>query len=96
MFSGAAKWALLGDLDISTNADRAQPKTYKIIQRYDHPNYKPPQPYNDITLFKLNATIQFSSFVRPTCLYTSYTIPPTEKAVSATGWGLTGTGTLFL
>lgn len=95
VFSGEAKWALLGDLDISTIKDKAQPKTYRIIQRYVHPNYRLPDNYNDIALFRLNETVKFTPFIRPICLHTSLKIPPSEKDISATGWGLIGTGNIL-
>lgn len=95
---GEAKWALLGELNITTDRNRGdmnmvRPKVYSIIRRFNHPNYRPPSVYNDIALLELNSTVEMSAFVRPACLYTS-TSPFNPKrhidSTSITGWGLTG------
>ncbi|XP_065223266.1 serine protease snake-like [Planococcus citri] len=96
---GEAKWALLGELNITTDRNRdlnmVRPKVYSIIRRFNHPNYRPPSVYNDITLFELNSTVEMSAFVRPACLYTStspFNSNPRQQnpTTSITGWGLTG------
>lgn len=90
---GEAKWALLGELNITSSKYRppelVKPKIYSIIRRFNHPNYKAPSVYNDITLFELNTTVEISPFVRPACLHTSAYLPPLSHS-SITGWGLTG------
>lgn len=91
-FSREAKWVLLGDLNFNSQTDEAKPRIYKIIRRIDHPGYRRnAEAYNDISLFQLNTTVEFSPFVRPICLYTSTSTPTTDKKVSVTGWGVTGT-----
>ncbi|KAK2583860.1 hypothetical protein KPH14_001136 [Odynerus spinipes] len=84
---GAAKWARVGDLNLNTIDDIAQPRDYKIVKRIKHPNYKAPAEYHDIALFRLDQDVTFNGFVRPACLQTTLPDAPDNKA-TATGWGL--------
>ncbi|XP_026466697.1 serine protease snake-like [Ctenocephalides felis] len=60
-------------------------REYYIINRIQHPDYKPPLKYNDIALLELHKPVQFSMDIRPACLETNYyNIPQT---VIATGYG---------
>ncbi|KAL6963288.1 serine-type endopeptidase [Sarracenia purpurea var. burkii] len=70
---GPPRWALLGDLTLSSKKDDARPVTYSIVRVYDHPDYKAPAYYHDISLFELNTTVKMSAYVRPACLHTSMT-----------------------
>ncbi|KAF6200353.1 hypothetical protein GE061_006656 [Apolygus lucorum] len=82
-----AAYARVGDLDLYSTDDDAQPFTYKIIKRVRHPEYKRPQAYNDIVLFKLERTVQFSRMIRPICLLGL--VSPNNNFVVASGWGAT-------
>lgn len=75
----------LGDLNLERNDDGAQPQVINIAQIIVHPNYKPPQLYNDIALIKLNRKVSFNKNVRPACLNVKREID--GKKVTATGWG---------
>lgn len=86
-YSGYAQVVRLGDLDIDSSEDEAQPIDVKIIERIRHYDYKIPAKYNDIALLKLERPVTFSQYVRPACLAESFAIP-TEKVI-ATGWGRT-------
>ncbi|XP_065209905.1 uncharacterized protein LOC135838202 [Planococcus citri] len=86
---GPARWVLLGDLTLSSTTDDARPKVYRIVKIHDHPNYKAPSVYNDISLFELNTTVEFSPYVRPACLYTSTADFPADTKAKITGWGTT-------
>lgn len=88
---GPPRWALLGDLTLSSKKDDALPATYSIIKVIDHPNYVKPAHYNDISLFELNTTVKMSVYVRPACLHTSMTDLPAGTKASITGWGKTDT-----
>ncbi|XP_065204393.1 serine protease persephone-like isoform X2 [Planococcus citri] len=88
---GVPRWALLGDLNLTSTDDKAKPQIYRIVKVYDHPNYKAPSYYNDISLFELNTTVAMSPFVRPACLHTSTASQVNSKA-SITGWGAVGHG----
>jgi hypothetical protein len=50
-----------------------------------HPDYKPPQKYNDLALLKLARDIRFNSKIRPACL--PVVSPPSDMKAVATGWG---------
>ncbi|KAL1117512.1 hypothetical protein AAG570_003831, partial [Ranatra chinensis] len=86
-YSGDARWARLGELDHTSDADQARPEDFEISARYDHPDYKPPAVYNDISLYKLDRGVVFSDYIKPACLH-PYKELPGSKAV-VTGWGRT-------
>ena len=92
IFRGAPVWVLLGDLDINSIKDDAKPKVYRIIKVHDHPGYKPPILYNDISLFELNTTVEMGPYVRPACLETSLADLKVDSKAGISGWGRTGTG----
>ena len=94
-YRGAPRWALLGDLDISSEKDDARPAVYKIVKIYDHPDYKSTSLYNDISLFELNTTVEMGPYVRPACLDTSIHDLPIDTKVSVSGWGRTSSGIEF-
>ena len=79
---------LLGDLDISSTQDDAQPQRIEVAEAIRHPDYKPPQKYNDIALLRLKSSAQMTAYVRPACLNTNRTFPAKTKPL-ATGWGQT-------
>ncbi|CAH1405885.1 unnamed protein product [Nezara viridula] len=85
---GPAKWARLGDLDISSSQDDAQPVDKTIVQIIAFPKYSNAQVYHDIALFKLGSDVVFNGYILPVCLQTSREIRA-EKA-NFTGWGRTG------
>lgn len=86
-FSGYAKVVRLGDLILNSTTDDAQPIDVKIIERFQHEEYKIPAKYNDIALLKLEHPVTFSQYVRPACLAETFEIPGAK--VIATGWGQT-------
>lgn len=88
-YSKEVKHVRLGDLDISTDVDDAEPQLFKVQQIITHPDYKYPSHYNDIALVKLNGTANLNPYVRPACLHRHPKIP--KKAI-ATGWGKTQFG----
>ncbi|KAK9506532.1 hypothetical protein O3M35_008453 [Rhynocoris fuscipes] len=82
---GPARWARVGDLDISSTNEDARPQEKIIVKRTIHPNYKEPAVYYDIALFKLDSDVVFNDWVAPVCLYTDNQISATKATV--TGWG---------
>ncbi|XP_073978745.1 venom protease-like isoform X3 [Rhodnius prolixus] len=84
-FLGPARWARVGDLDISTSNDDARPQEKRIIERILHPDYKEPAVYNDIALFKLDSNVLLNEWVAPICLHTKEEISVAKATV--TGWG---------
>ncbi|XP_014286481.3 venom protease [Halyomorpha halys] len=85
---GPAKWARLGDLDISSTKDDAMPVNKSIIEITVHPKYQDTQIYHDIALFKLDSKVVFSGYVLPVCLQADKHID--QKKANFTGWGRTG------
>lgn len=63
----------------------AQPMTYTIVERINHPGYKPPSLYNDIALYRLDREVEFNEYIRPICLQTDYAV--SEPEAIAIGWG---------
>lgn len=84
-FRGFAKWVRLGELDHSSTADNTKHEDYTIIERINHPEYNPPQMYNDIALYKVDREIVFTDYIRPVCLHTTFDIA--EREGKAAGWG---------
>lgn len=80
----------LGELDHKSTTDDAKHEDYAIIERIDHPDYKPPQMYNDIALFKVDREIVFNYYIRPVCLHTVFDV--SERVGIAAGWGRTEFG----
>ncbi|CAH1405889.1 unnamed protein product [Nezara viridula] len=87
-FLGPARWARLGDLDISSSIDDAMPVNKTIVDIIVYPEYKDNQVYHDIALFKLDSKVQFNGFVLPVCLQSERHIQQTKA--NFTGWGRTG------
>lgn len=85
-----ARWVRLGDLNYLNDTDGARPKDYKVVQRVIHPKYRSPSLYYDIALFRLEKNVEYSEFVRPTCLNTNQFLNPTTLVAS--GWGQTDFG----
>ncbi|XP_073978749.1 venom protease-like isoform X3 [Rhodnius prolixus] len=82
---GPARWARVGDLDISSTNEDARPQEKIIVDRIIHPNYKEPAVYHDIALFKLDSDILFNDWVAPICLHTVNEINAPKATI--TGWG---------
>lgn len=69
----------MGELDYATTKDAAEPIDYKVVEFIKHPEYLPPQRYNDIALLRLEKEVQFGKYIRPACLHTEFNIPPTRS-----------------
>ncbi|XP_063220939.1 serine protease Hayan-like [Bacillus rossius redtenbacheri] len=83
--SGPPAVVRLGEYNLRSSNDGAQPVDYAISKVIRHPEYKPPAKYNDIGLLRLARRVAFSRFIRPACLYTRdyFSVDKT----TATGWG---------
>lgn len=75
----------LGDQNLVSDDDNAEPQEYQIANTIVHPNYKHSSNYYDIALIKLSREVIFTRFIRPACLWKNNLLNST-KAV-ATGWG---------
>ncbi|KAK1122667.1 hypothetical protein K0M31_009110 [Melipona bicolor] len=83
---GKANWVRLGDLNLKRTDDDARPQDFQIVKRIKHPKYSIRYSYHDIALFKLEKDVEFSAYIRPSCLPYSSPDVDTDKA-TATGWG---------
>lgn len=68
----------LGDLNYELTNDDAGPEDFGVAQVINHPEYQPPQQYNDISLLKLDRDVMFNKYIRPICLQTEHVIEPTR------------------
>lgn len=90
-YSGSVThWVRLGELDLETLTDEANTKDIEIIGIIVHPEYKYPNLYNDIALFRLKTSVTFNDYIRPICLNTHQRSNITRATVA--GWGSTGYG----
>ncbi|GBP39272.1 Serine protease snake [Eumeta japonica] len=79
----------LGDQNLnSTVNDGANPVEIPIKAIHKHPAYAPPVRYNDIALLELATAVEFSTSIRPACLWNKHDFGAHTKAI-ATGWGVT-------
>ncbi|XP_046602863.1 venom protease-like isoform X1 [Neodiprion virginianus] len=77
----------VGELDMNSNTEPAEPQDLRIESSTIHPDYSKPRHYNDIAVVRLKTPVRYSEYVRPICL------PPDDgnlyenAAVTLTGWG---------
>jgi hypothetical protein len=58
----------LGDQNLKTENDGAEPVDYNIKKFYKHELFDPTSRINDIALIKLDKIVAFTDFIRPACL----------------------------
>lgn len=68
-----------------TYDDGTDPEEFTISRVISHPDYNPPQTYNDIAVIRLSRPVKFNKFIRPACLWTRTRIHVNE--LIASGWG---------
>ncbi|XP_071055536.1 venom protease-like [Onthophagus taurus] len=83
---GPVKYVRLGDLDIRSNDDDAFPVEYEVAETYEYPEYRPDSKYHDIGLIRLKKNVEFSTYIKPACIYVPKELPKNESFVAA-GWG---------
>lgn len=80
---------MLGEYNKNSKEDDEQgislPTLYDIVERINHPEYKEPNLYHDIALYRLDRDVKFNEFIRPICLQTDYALG--KSYAIATGWG---------
>lgn len=76
---------MLGELNLQSTDDDAQPKIFNISKIIIHPNYRNYSAYDDIALIRLGFWAEYSDYIRPACLYYSDKI--SESKAIVTGWG---------
>lgn len=72
----------MGDLDLMTTDDGANPVDYTVSRFIKHPKYYSRTKKNDIALIELKENVQFDDFIRPACLYQENEDPLEVIAVS--------------
>lgn len=80
----------LGDLNIQSTSDDANPQDFGVENSIVHPGYNFPAQYNDIALVKLSEKVQFNDYIAPICLQVTRYLP--NSNFIATGWGITEFG----
>lgn len=83
--NGDAVLVRLGDLDLESETDGADPRDYAIEEFIKHPQYTARTKYNDIALIRLAEPVPINNRVRPACLYQSVDIR--QQKLIATGYG---------
>lgn len=77
----------VGELDLTSTTELAEPQDSEIESSVIHPNHTQPRHYNDIAIIRLKTPVRYSKYVRPICL------PPNDgnlyvnERVTLTGWG---------
>ncbi|XP_026326179.1 serine protease snake-like [Hyposmocoma kahamanoa] len=64
------------------------PNDVNIIKIINHPQYKSPNKYNDISLMVLEKDVKFSKYVQPACLWRTFDTSPLGTKAVLTGWGV--------
>ena len=59
----------LGDQNLLTTDDGAQPVDYLVKSFRWHPDYNQYKKFNDIALIELKTVVIFTEFIRPACLH---------------------------
>jgi hypothetical protein len=77
--------ARLGDLNLKNTFDGLPGLDVDVIAFINHENYDKFSKQNDIALVKLAREVEFSSLIRPACLWQSSQL--NSDKVTAIGWG---------
>ncbi|XP_012267287.2 venom protease-like isoform X2 [Athalia rosae] len=83
-----ADFARVGELDLNSDMDAAEPQDYEIESSVVHPNYESPRHYHDIAIVRLRTPVRYSEFVRPICLPSNKRNLYANSRVTLTGWGV--------
>jgi secreted trypsin-like serine protease len=76
----------LGDQNLKSTNDKAQPQEFGVKNYIKHESYKAKTNYYDIGLIELDGLPIFTKFVRPACLWQEIQFP--RETATATGWGM--------
>lgn len=76
---------MLGELNLKSTDDDAQPQMFNISKIIIHPNYRRDSAYDGIALIRLGLWAEYNDYIRPACLYYSHRI--SESKAIVTGWG---------
>lgn len=77
----------LGDLNVETDTDDAEPRDFNVAQILVHPQYNGSMRYNDIALVQIQEEIIINDYIRPACL--PYQEFYNQSQLIITGWGST-------
>ncbi|GJQ73806.1 hypothetical protein Trydic_g18746 [Trypoxylus dichotomus] len=84
---GQLKYIRLGELDLVSTTDDAEPQNFSIKQTYLYPYYTRSEKYHDIALVQLHQPAKLTDYVKPACLAVSSDL--NNSLPQAMGWGLT-------
>ncbi|GJQ73802.1 hypothetical protein Trydic_g18742 [Trypoxylus dichotomus] len=84
---GELKFVRLGELDLASTTDDADPQDFLVKRTYRHPSYNGVAKYHDIALVQLHQPAKLTAYVKPICLPITENI--TYMIPKAMGWGLT-------
>lgn len=89
-----AKWVRMGDFNALSDVDErnswSRTVTLRIARTYVHKMYREDSFFHDIALLKLEKYVDFTEFVRPSCLYTEEILPYSDAIATGWGWGYVG------
>lgn len=74
----------LGDQNLVSVLDGAEPEEYNVKRCIQHEGYDPFLKENDIGLIELETEVKFSQFIRPACLTQVNYLPGNVTAVKLT------------
>nr|XP_022913217.1 serine protease Hayan-like [Onthophagus taurus] len=82
---GPVSLVRLGDLDIASTTELAEPQNFKIQEVFTPPDYDFVSFYHDIALIKLDRPAIYTKFVKPACLQSKFDLD--HNNLSIAGWG---------
>lgn len=86
---GQVRTIRLGDYKLDGSSDTHE--DFGISEVVRHPDYHPPDVYNDIALIKLDRVVVFNRFIKPAKLFNDIN-RLSRYRLTATGWGRTAYG----
>nr|XP_022908284.1 serine protease snake-like [Onthophagus taurus] len=83
--SGPVSSVRLGDLDIASTVELAEPQNFKVQKVFTFPEYDSESFYHDIALIKLDRPVIYTRYVKPACLQSKFELE--NNNLTITGWG---------
>ncbi|XP_022910651.2 venom protease-like [Onthophagus taurus] len=84
---GPVSLVRLGDLDVSSTTEFAEPQNFKVKEVFTPPEYDFESFYHDIALIKLDRPAIYTRYVKPACLQSKFELD--HNNLTITGWGAT-------
>lgn len=80
----------LGEFDLNSTTDDADPQDFTIKEIYPHPNYTLSSTKHDIALVRLDRSVRITAYVKPACIGITKNL--TNEIPIVMGWTLTENG----